>query len=153
MFVTEIFAGRYEQRPDVTSFPNERYDHLYIVQPIRISSTCAHHFQPITGKCWIGVFPGKKVIGLSKFQRLVDWVSSRPTIQEELTHQIADEIQSVTEAEGLGVIIKAEHGCMINRGVRLHESEMMTSVLRGKLRDVDGLKAEFLQLVTSSKDF
>lgn len=154
MFLRETFAGRYTKRPDVTAFPNvSHYDHLYIVGPVRITSTCAHHLQPITGRCWIGVFPGKEVIGLSKFQRLVDWIASRPTIQEELTHQIADIIQDVTRAEGLGVIMKAEHGCMINRGVKLHESDMVTSVLKGVMKQDDTLKKEFLQLVTSSKDF
>ena len=96
MMVREVFAGRYEPKPRITSFPNATaYDELYLTGPIKIRSTCAHHFQPIVGNAWVGVFPGKNVIGLSKFNRLVDWVASRPQIQEEMTVQIADITTSV----------------------------------------------------------
>jgi GTP cyclohydrolase I len=70
MYVHEIFKGRYYPPPDITAFPNAKeYDQLYMTGPISIDSTCAHHFQPISGKCWIGIFPDKKVVGLSKFNR------------------------------------------------------------------------------------
>jgi len=91
MFVHELFRGRYYPPPEITAFPNaKQYDQIYVTGPITINSTCAHHFQPITGGCYVGVFPGEKVIGLSKFNRLVDWIVSRPQIQEEMTEQIAD---------------------------------------------------------------
>ena len=76
MFVHEIFRGRYYPPPEVTSFPNAKeYDQIYVSGPMSINSTCAHHFQPITGNAYVGIFPGKKVIGLSKFNRMVDWIA------------------------------------------------------------------------------
>lgn len=154
MYINEVFSGRYLKAPKVTSFPNAgKYDQLYMVGPIEIRSTCAHHFQPITGNAYIAVFPGKNVVGLSKFNRIADWVSSRPTIQEELVIQIADEVEKMTEAEGVAVVVKAEHGCMINRGVKAHESDMLTSVMRGKFRDDQNLKNEFMTLLQGMKGF
>ena len=99
MFITEIFSGRYETLPRITSFPNiTDYDQLYTTGPIAVRSTCAHHMQPIVGKCYIGVFPGKHVIGLSKFNRIVRWIVQRPQIQEEMTMQIADKLEKITKA-------------------------------------------------------
>ena len=152
MFVHEIFRGRYYPPPEVTSFPNAKeYDQIYVSGPMSINSTCAHHFQPITGNAYVGIFPGKKVIGLSKFNRMVDWIASRPQIQEEMTEQIADMIEKETEAQGVAVVIKAEHFCMTARGVKEHESEMMTSVVRGMFRDEPATKAEFFSLLSNMK--
>ena len=152
MFVHEIFRGRYYPPSEVTSFPNAKtYDQIYITGPISIDSTCAHHFQPITGQAYVGIFPGEKVIGLSKFNRMVDWIASRPQIQEEMTEQIADMIEKETEAQGVAVVIKAEHFCMTARGVKEHESEMMTSVVRGMFRDEPATKAEFFSLLNNMK--
>lgn len=154
MFIQETFGGRYVAKPRVTAFPNASdYDQLYITGPISIRSTCAHHFQNIVGKCWIGVFPGENVIGLSKFNRIVDWVASRPQIQEEMTQQIADEIQEITMAKGLAVIVKAEHHCMTHRGVKEHDSDMTTSIMRGVFREDHALRTEFLQLASGMKGF
>ncbi|RZD42919.1 MAG: GTP cyclohydrolase [Methanobacteriota archaeon] len=154
MLVREVFAGRYEPKPRVTSFPNaNQYDQLYLTGPIKIRSTCAHHFQPIVGNAWIGVFPGKEVIGLSKFNRLVDWVASRPQIQEEMTVQIADLIEEETKAEGIAVVIKAEHMCLTHRGVKEHESDMTTSIVRGSLREEETQKREFFNLLKGMKGF
>jgi len=152
MFVHEIFRGRYYPPPEVTSFPNAKeYDQIYVSGPMSINSTCAHHFQPITGQAYVGIFPGKKVIGLSKFNRMVDWIASRPQIQEEMTEQIADMVEKETEAKGVAVVIKAEHFCMTARGVKEHESEMMTSVVRGMFRDEPATKAEFFSLLSNKK--
>ena len=152
MFVHEIFRGRYYPPPKVTAFPNvKQYDQIYMSGPISINSTCAHHFQPITGKAYVGIFPGKKVVGLSKFNRMVDWVASRPQIQEEMTEQIADMIEQETEAKGVAVIVKAEHFCMTARGVIDHESDMLTSVVRGIFRDDPAIKAEFFSLLNNMK--
>ena len=154
MLVREIFAGRYEPKPRVTSFPNaNQYDELYVTGPIKIRSTCAHHFQPIVGNAWIGVFPGKNVIGLSKFNRLVDWIASRPQIQEEMTVQIADLIEEETQAEGIAVVAKAEHMCLTHRGVKEHESDMTTSIVRGSLREEETQKREFFNLLKGMKGF
>ena len=152
MAVTEIFNGRYVQQPDTTAFPNvTSYDQLYVTGPISVRSVCAHHFQPITGRCWIGVYPGKNVIGLSKFNRLVDWIATRPHIQEELTIQVADLIEQETKAAGIAVVIKAAHGCLLHRGVKEPESDMVTSVMRGQLRNSEPLKQEFLSLMNNMK--
>ena len=152
MFVHEIFRGRYYPPPKVTAFPNvKQYDQIYMSGPISINSTCVHHFQPITGKAYVGIFPGKKVVGLSKFNRMVDWVASRPQIQEEMTEQIADMIEQETEAKGVAVIVKAEHFCMTARGVKEHESDMVTSVVRGIFRDEPATKAEFFSLLSNMK--
>ena len=152
MFMNEIFAGRYETKPKVTAFPNANaYDELYVTGPITIRSTCAHHFQAIQGKAYIGVFPGKNVIGLSKFNRITDWIASRPQIQEEMTVQIADEIERVTEADGVAVLLQAEHLCMTQRGVKEHESDMTTAVMRGVFRDDKSLKQEFYNIVSKMK--
>ena len=152
MFVHEIFRGRYYPPPKVTAFPNvKQYDQIYMSGPISINSTCAHHFHPITGQASVGIFPGKKVVGLSKFNRMVDWVASRPQIQEEMTEQIADMIEQETEAKGVAVIVKAEHFCMTARGVKEHESDMLTSVVRGIFRDDPAIKAEFFSLLNNMK--
>jgi GTP cyclohydrolase I len=154
MFVKEIFSGRYVESPKITSFPNaQSYDQLYIVGPIDVRSTCAHHFQNIVGNAWVGVFPGKNVIGLSKFNRIVDHISSRPQIQEEMTVQIADEIERITDAEGIAVVVKAEHMCMTHRGVKAHESDMVTSVMRGALREQQKLREEFFSLLQGMKGY
>ena len=154
MYVEEVFAGRYQPSPDLTAFPNvNAYDELYIVGPITIRSTCAHHLQNIRGNCWIGIYPGRNVLGLSKFYRLAEWVASRPQIQEEMTIQIADLVEAETEAEGLAVVVKAEHMCVTHRGVREHASDMTTSVLRGVLRDSPETRAEFFRLLQGMKGF
>ena len=152
MFVHEIFRGRYYPPPDVTAFPNaKQYDQIYMTGPITINSTCAHHFQPITGKAYVGIFPGEKVIGLSKFNRLVDWIASRPQIQEEMTEQIADEIEKQTEAKGVAVVLKAKHFCMSARGVKEHDSDMLTSVVRGMFLRSTSMKTEFFSLLNNMK--
>ena len=148
MFIHEIFRGRYREQPKITTFPNAtNYDQLYITGPVSIRSTCAHHFQNIVGKAYVGVFPGKEVIGLSKFNRLINWIAERPQIQEEMTMQIADAVEEVTGADGVAIVIRAEHMCMTHRGVKEHESDMTTSVMRGSFRNDPELKKEFLTLM------
>jgi GTP cyclohydrolase I len=152
MFCTEVFSGRYLPPPKITTFPNvTEYDQVYVTGPISVRSTCAHHLQSIKGKAYVGVFPGKNVIGLSKFNRMVDWLASRPQIQEEMTIQIADLIEQETQADGVAVIVQAEHGCMTMRGVREHESDMTTSVMRGVFRAHPHIKQEFFDIVARMK--
>ena len=131
MYVNETYGGRYIGAPKITSFPNVGYQDLYTAGPISIRSTCAHHFQNIVGRCWVGIFPEDKVIGLSKFNRLVHWIAERPQIQEEMTTQIADELVRYAETENVAVVLKAEHHCMTHRGVKEHESDMTTAIMRG----------------------
>lgn len=148
MYVDEVFAGRYRAAPSVTDFPNaKKLDQLYSVGPIAVRSTCSHHFAPIIGKAWIGVIPGKRVVGLSKFSRLTRWVMSRPQIQEEAVVQLADEIERRIKPRGLAVVIKAQHTCMTWRGVTESGTMMTTSVMRGAMRFNVAARAEFLKLI------
>jgi len=149
MWVQELMAGRYSAPPKITVFPNrKKVDELVISKGIKVMSICSHHWQPITGSCAIGYVPRNKVIGLSKFTRIVEWFSRRGQIQEELGEQIADYLVKMLDPIALGVVISSKHYCMIARGVEAHESsEMVTSVMRGDLATNPTLRAEFLQLI------
>lgn len=149
MYCREIFAGRYQYSPAITTFPNTKeLDEVYTVGPITVRSTCSHHLCPVVGKCWIGVIPDKKLIGLSKFNRLVDWVASRAQIQEEMIIQIADLLEQHIAPKGLAVVIEATHSCMTIRGVKeSHEATMSTSVMRGAFREKPEARAEFFSLI------
>ena len=148
MYINEVFKGRYHEQPRVTSFPNAKnLDEIYTVGPITVRSACSHHFVPIMGDVWIGIKPGSRVIGLSKFSRVADWVFSRPHIQEEAVIILADEIEKLCEPQGLGIIIKAEHYCMKLRGVKEPQCSMVNSVVRGDFRHDPSLKQEFFDLV------
>ena len=148
MYLNEVFKGRYQKQPKVTSFPNvKQLDEIYTVGPITVRSACSHHFVPIMGSCWIGIKPGNRVIGLSKFARVADWVFSRPHIQEEAVMILADEIERLCEPQGLGIIVKAEHYCMKLRGVMEPQCTMVNSVVRGVFRHDPSLKQEFFELV------
>lgn len=153
MFCREVFNGRYVPSPKITAFPNAaKYDQLYVVGPIAINSTCAHHWMPFNGFVWVGVTPGSKVIGLSKFHRLCKHYAERPQIQEELCENLAAAIQEATEADGVAVLIKAKHFCVCNRGVKDTSSQMVTSKLLGKLREEPSLKQEFFQIVDTLRE-
>lgn len=153
MQIYETMSGRYLPTPKVTSFPNVNYEGLYVSGPISIRSLCAHHWQNIVGKCWIGVHPEEEVIGLSKFNRLVDHIASRPQIQEEMTTQIADVISEYTKTENVAVVVKAEHHCLTMRGMREHDSDMTTAVIRGKFKTEQSLKNEFYQILSGMKGY
>ena len=148
MYLQEVFKGRYHQQPKVASFPNvKKLDEIYTVGPITVRSACSHHFVPIMGNCWIGIKPGSRVIGLSKFTRVADWVFSRPHIQEEAVMILADEIEKLCEPQGLGIIVKAQHYCMKWRGVKEPQTSMINSVVRGDFRHDPSLKQEFFELI------
>lgn len=149
MLVFETMRGRFFPGPDITEFPNaKKLDELYTVGPISVRSMCSHHLQPIIGQAWVGVIPDKKLIGLSKFVRVLRWICARPQIQEEMTIQLADELERLTQPKGLAVVIKATHGCMTCRGVReADECEMINSVMRGAFRTKPEARAEFLALI------
>lgn len=144
MYIDEIMAGRYEPIPKVTAFPNEgtfKYEGMLVVRA-EIKSMCAHHHQPVTGICYMGVIPNGKVIGLSKYVRLAQWLARRGTIQEELTNRIAGALCRATGCIDIAVHIRAEHGCMTNRGVDAHSSLAQTTVLHGQFKEAD-VKGEF----------
>jgi len=148
MYINEVFKGRFYQQPKVTSFPNDKnLDEIYTVGPITVRSACSHHLVPILGDCWIGIKPGNKVIGLSKFARVADWVFSRPHIQEEAVMILADEIERLCEPKGLAILVKAQHYCMKWRGVKEPETSMINSIVRGDFRHDSSLKQEFFELV------
>lgn len=150
MFVNELFAGRYEEPPKCTVFPNRKnVDELIISKGIEVMSVCSHHWQPISGECAIGYIPGEYVIGLSKLSRIVEWFARRGQIQEELGQQIAAYLEKLIKPKALGVVIKGRHYCMIARGVRGSEekSEMITSVMKGYLAKDLNLRNEFLKLI------
>lgn len=145
MFMREVFVGRYEPCPEATNFPNERgFEDMIIVGPFSVRSTCSHHFAPILGRCWVGIVPGERVIGISKYARLAEWILNRPQIQEEAAVQLADLLEEKTRPAGLAVMIDAAHSCMSWRGVKEKESTMTTSVWRGVFRTDASLRAEFL---------
>lgn len=148
MYLHEVFKGRYHEQPKVASFPNvKKLDEIYTVGPITVRSACSHHLVPILGNCWIGIKPGERVIGLSKFARVADWVFSRPHIQEEAVMILADQIEKLCEPQGLGIIVKAQHYCMKWRGVKEPQTSMVNSVVRGDFRHDPSLKQEFFELV------
>ena len=151
MFVNETFGGRYSPAPRVTSFPNMGYKSLYTSGPISIRSTCAHHFQNIVGKCWVGIIPEQEVIGLSKFNRIVHHIAERPQIQEEMTTQIAQELSKFAKTPNVAVVLKAEHHCMTHRGVKEHESDMTTAIMLGAFEKDPALKKEFYDICLSMK--
>ncbi len=149
MMVMELFEGRYFPQPDVTEFPNvTKLDQLYVVGPITLRSTCAHHLVPVIGQVWVGCMPTENVIGLSKFHRTIYHLAARPQLQEELVQQIADALEALVKPEGLSILIRGEHMCCSIRGVKDKDSQMMTSVVRGVMRSDPAIKAEFFQLVT-----
>ena len=135
MYVREVFAGRFEEAPAVTDFPNaSSSDELMLVGPITVRSACSHHFVPMVGKVWIGIVPDpeSKLIGLSKYNRLTNWVMSRPQIQEESLMQLADLLVEKTSPKGVALKMVAEHLCMTWRGVKDADSKMTSLVMRGE---------------------
>jgi len=147
MYLNEVFKGRYHKQPKVTDFPNaKKLDQIYTVGAISVRSACSHHLVPIIGKCWIGVIPSDRVIGISKFNRIVDWVMSRPQIQEEAAIQLADTIEKLIKPKGLAVIVKASHQCMTWRGVKDNETQMVTSVMRGIFRETAEARSELMDI-------
>jgi GTP cyclohydrolase IA len=153
MWVNELLSGRFTEAPRITVFPNRKHvDELVISKGIKVMSVCSHHWQPISGTVAIGYVPGDKVIGLSKFTRIVEWFSKRGQIQEELGEQIADFLCELLQPVALGVVIASKHYCMIARGVEAHESsEMVTSVMRGALATNPTLREEFLLLAADPR--
>ena len=148
MYIQELMSGRYERAPDCTAFPNDGinvYDGMLVVRA-EIKSMCSHHHQPVWGLCFIGIIPGKKVIGLSKYIRIAQWYARRGQLQEELTVQIAKHIMDATESGDVAVYVGAKHGCCTYRGVNVFNSLTQTSVLYGAFKEAD-VKKEFFDQV------
>ncbi len=154
MYVQEVFRGRYVAQPPVTEFPNvARLNELMIIGPVTVRSACSHHLCPIVGRIWVGVMPNEHsaLIGLSKYARLVEWVMTRPQIQEEAIAQLAELLQDKMQPDGLAIVMEADHYCMQWRGVKDMDSKMTNSIMRGSfLKDPD-LRREFLALLTDRR--
>ena len=148
MFVDELTRGRTVPAPSLTDFDNRHaYQGMIVTGPIEVRSTCAHHLMPIRGEAYIGVLASAtgKVLGLSKYDRVVDHFSARLQTQEELVQQIANFLWEKTSPSGLAVRISAVHMCRTHRGVRAANGRMVTSAYFGTYLEDASLKAEFLR--------
>ncbi len=147
MYVNEIFSGlNPANKPDITLFDNKySYQQMLIERNIAVKSNCEHHFVPIIGKAHVAYISNGKVIGLSKLNRLVQYCSRRPQVQERLTIQIADEIGKALGTEDVAVMIDAYHHCVSSRGVQDPDSSTVTTEFRGKFTEQE-TRSEFLKL-------
>jgi len=155
MYFNEIMAGRYEESPNATAFPNDtdgKYEGMLVVRS-ELKSMCSHHHQPVTGVAYIGILAGPKLIGLSKYTRIAQWCARRGTLQEELCMDIAREIETATGSKDVGVYIQATHGCCENRGIMAHSSLTQTTVLHGAFKTDPGVKKEFFDNIKLQQDF
>lgn len=150
MYVKEVFSGlNPKNRPHARLFENKyNYDQMLVEKDITFYSHCEHHFVPIYGKAHVAYFSSGKVIGLSKINRIVQYFSKRPQVQERLTVQIGKEIQRVLNTEDVGVVIDANHMCVASRGVGDTNSKTGTAYFSGKFRD-ENIKREFLNYINS----
>jgi len=155
MYVYEIMAGRYEESPNATAFPNDtdgKYEGMLVVRS-ELKSMCSHHHQPVSGVAYIGIIAGPKLIGLSKYSRIAQWCARRGTLQEELCMDIALEIELATGSTDVAVYIQATHGCCENRGIMAHSSLTQTTVLHGAFKSDQSVKKEFFDNIKLQQDF
>ena len=129
----------------------EDYDEMVIVKDIDFASLCEHHLLPFVGKCHVAYMPKRKIVGLSKIPRLVDMFSKRLQVQERLTTQIANALNEALEPRGVAVVMEAIHLCMMVRGVEKQNSRAVTSAMLGGFRDRPETRAEFMELIKSSR--
>ena len=146
----EWFSG-YDDDPETilarTFEEVEGYDDIVLMRDIRLESYCEHHMAPIIGKAHIAYLPETKVVGISKLARLVDAFSKRLQIQEKLTAQIAETLDTVLEPRGVAVMIEAEHQCMSTRGVHKHGVDTITTRFTGAFKDDPKWEDRFLRLI------
>jgi len=137
---------------ELTTFPNEEeYDELVLVRDIPVQSVCEHHILPFVGVAHIGYLPSNRILGLSKFARMVELHARRPQTQERLTKRIADHLRNELNPKGVGVVIEAEHTCMSLREARSPGARTITSAMFGDLRDDPRSRSEFLALTRSTQ--
>jgi len=148
----EYFAGYDEDPEEVlrkTFTEVDGYDEMIVLRGVTFESHCEHHIAPIIGRVWIGYIPNKRVVGISKLARVVEIFSKRLQIQERLTAQIANTIDEVLSPQGVAVVVKAAHHCMISRGVHKRGADLVTSRMLGVFRDSPVTRGEFLALVNA----
>ena len=145
-FLTQGYTQSLDEILNEAVFDSDN-DEMVIVKDIEFYSMCEHHMLPFVGKAHVAYLPRGKVIGLSKIARITDMFARRLQIQEQLTKQIADAIQAATNAAGVGVVIEAQHFCMMMRGVQKQNSWTVTSMMLCAFRDHDRTRKEFLQLI------
>ena len=124
----------------------EGYDEMIALRGVRFDSHCEHHMAPIVGQAWVAYVPNGRVVGISKLARVVEIYARRLQIQERLTAQIANTIDTALKPRGVGVVIKASHHCMTARGVHKPNSDLVTSRMLGCFRDNPELRQEFLRM-------
>jgi len=151
MYVKEIFKGlNPKNRPDARKFGNKyEYGDMVVVKNINVTSFCEHHFLPFIGKAHVAYYSTGKVIGLSKINRVVDHYARRPQVQERLTLQIADELETALESKDVAVFIESKHFCVSTRGIQDRESSTVTTEYRGQFKNemtqqrfIDYIKAQ-----------
>jgi len=145
-FMTRGYQQDIDQLMNEALFPIE-YDEMVIVKDIDFFSLCEHHLLPFFGRCHVGYLPNKRVVGLSKIPRIVDAFSRRLQVQERLTVQIAETLQSKLNAHGVGVVMEARHLCLMMRGVEKQNTVAVTSEMLGVFRSQQQTRDEFLKLI------
>ncbi|MCA1799880.1 MAG: GTP cyclohydrolase I [Actinobacteria bacterium] len=159
MYINELLGGRYSPTPKITAFPNDKaiaaedpskpagpeayhFNNLLVVQSPFIS-VCSHHWQPVKGTAYVGIIPGAKVIGLSKYTRLIQHIAAAGTLQEELTVDIVEQLIEYTGSEDVATVVFARHGCCENRGIGVPNSNTVTAEMRGLFMEKGKLREEF----------
>jgi GTP cyclohydrolase IA len=145
-FLTRGYSQSLEKVVNGALFPSDSSE-MIMVKDIELYSLCEHHLLPFIGKAHVAYIPTGMVLGLSKIARIVDMYARRLQIQEQLTLQIAESVQQITGASGVGVIIEAKHMCMMMRGVEKQNSSMKTSAMLGTFRSNQATRTEFLSLL------
>jgi GTP cyclohydrolase I len=144
----EMFAGlSKDPARHLTKVFTERYDEVVLIKDISFCSMCEHHLLPFTGIAHVGYLPNGKVAGLSKLARVVEDISRRPQVQERMTEEIADLVETELMARGVAVVLEATHACMTIRGIRKPGSLCITSAMRGDFRNNLSSRAEILGLI------
>ena len=152
MYVKEIFGGlSYDHFPKCTQIENKMgYDEMVVERDITVLSVCEHHLAQIDGTAAVAYIPKEKVLGLSKLNRIVEFFSRRPQVQERLTEQIFHTLSYILKTDDIAVVIDAEHYCVKSRGVGDINSSTITSKLGGRFKELPSLRSEFLSLINKS---
>ena len=154
MFINELFSGlNPTNKPNSSTFKNSyKYGEMLVEKNITLNSTCEHHLLPIVGIAHVAYISNGKVVGLSKINRIVDYYSKRPQVQERLTLQIVQELQNILNTKDVACVLDAKHLCVNIRGIRDAQSSTVTSEFGGKFREKE-IKKEFLDYIKLEANF